>query len=73
MGGKKGESISERCGITQWRSWSRLPIWMSAHEVDLKSWKHICFSLACIISFLFLFFLFYFFISFCITHSLLWY
>lgn len=52
----------QRCGITQWRSWSRLPEWMSAHEVDLKSLKHICFSLACILlSFFFLFFLFYFF------------
>lgn len=26
--------------ITQWRFKSRLSIWMSAHEVDLKSVKH---------------------------------
>lgn len=59
----------QRCGITQWRSWSRLPKWMSAHEVDLKSLKHICFSLACILSvfvsiFLILFFYFFLYYSF---------
>lgn len=35
----RGVKVSERCGITQWRSWSRLPKWMSAHEVDLKKFE----------------------------------
>lgn len=72
--GKERVKITERSGITQWRSWNRLPIWMSAHEVNLKSLKHICFSLACIIFFCVSIFSYTIFLFlFVITHSLLWY